>query len=118
MWAPYGQKIWLPNVATTFVNPGEWHRVEFYYRWETTPGVSRDGIIRWWVDDQLNGDYSDVHYPPASRSGFKEFQFAPTVQLAGPVERYMYIDHTYLSTRSDEDTSAPAGRGPVASVRK
>ena len=118
VWAPYGQKIWLPNVATTFVNPGEWHRVEFYYRWETTPGVSRDGIIRWWVDDQLNGDYSDVHYPPASRSGFKEFQFAPTVQFAGPVERYMYIDHTYLSTRSDEDTSAPAGRGPVASVRK
>jgi hypothetical protein len=93
-WAPYGQRIWLPNVATKWINNGEWHRVEVYYKWETTPGVSSDGIIRWWVDGQLNGDHRNVHYPAAK---FQEFQIAPTVQYAGPQDRYMYFDHTYIS---------------------
>jgi len=93
-WAPYGQQIWYPNVATTWINPGEWHRIEFYYRWETTPGVSGDGIIRWWVDGNLNGDQRNVHYPAVG--GFEEFQFAPTVQFAG-VLRYMYVDHAHIS---------------------
>jgi uncharacterized protein YjdB len=94
-WAPYGQQVWFPNVATTWINPGEWHRIEFFYRWETTPGVSGDGIIRWWVDGILNGDYTNVHYPA---DAFIQFEFAPTVEVPGPVERYMYIDHTYVST--------------------
>jgi len=90
-WAPYGQKIWYPNVTTTWINPGQWHRIEFYYRW----GTAGDGIIRWWVDGVLNGDYTTVTYPSAL--GFTQFEFAPTVQYAGPLERYMYIGHTYVS---------------------
>jgi len=93
-WAPYGQAVWLPNATTTFINPGEWHRVEAYYRWETTPGTSGDGIIRWWVDGVLNGNYTNVHYPAAS---FTEFQFAPTLQNPPTAEQYMYLDHTYVS---------------------
>ena len=93
-WAPYGQHIWYPNVTTTWVYPGTWHRVEFYYRWETTPGSSNDGIIRWWVDGVLNGNYTNVHYPNAG--GFQQFEFAPTKQRVG-VLQYMYIDHTYVS---------------------
>jgi hypothetical protein len=90
-WAPYGQRIWYPNVTTTPVNPNEWHRIEFYYRWETTPGVSGDGVIRFWVDGVLNGDYTNVHYPAQS---FIEFQYAPTLQNPPPAEQFMYIDHT------------------------
>lgn len=95
-WAPYGQRIWLPNVTTTLVHPGQWHRIEFYYRWETTPGVSQDGIIRWWVDGVLNGNHTNVHYPSSS---FNEFQFAPTLQSPPPAEQYMYIDHTRVSRK-------------------
>ncbi len=91
-WAPYGQKIWLPNVNTTYVNPGEWHRIEFYYRW----GTAGDGIIRWWVDGVLNGDHRTVIYPSGG-VGFLQFDFAPTIQIPPPVEQYMYIDHTYIS---------------------
>ena len=94
-WAPDGPQVWYPNVAASRINPGEWHRVEFYYRWETTPGVSGDGIIRWWVDGTLNGNHTTVHYP--SQRGFQEFQFAPTVETAPPAEQYMYIDHTHVS---------------------
>ncbi len=93
-WAPYGQQIWYPNVTTTWVNVNEWHRIEFYYRWETTPGSSGDGIIRWWVDGVLNGNYTNVHYP--SSGGFYQFEYGPTKQWV-TVEQYMYIDHTYVS---------------------
>lgn len=93
-WSPYGQRVWLPNVTTTFINPGEWHRIEVYYKWETNPGSSGDGIIRWWVDGVLNGNYTSVRYPASS---FNEFQFAPTLQNPPPAEQYMYVDHTYVS---------------------
>ena len=93
-WAPYGQAVWLPNVTTTFINPGEWHRIEVYYKWETVPGSSGDGIIRWWVDGVLNGNYTTVHYPASS---FTEFQFAPTLQNPPAAVQYMSIDHTYVS---------------------
>ena len=93
-WAPYGQAVWLPNATTTFINPGEWHRIEAYYRWETVPGSSGDGIIRWWVDGVLNGNYTNIHYPASS---FNEFQFAPTLQNPPPATQYMWVDHTYVS---------------------
>jgi hypothetical protein len=93
-WSPYGQKIWYPNVTTTNIFPGEWHRIEFYYKWETAPG---NGIIRWWVDGTLNGDYTNVSYPPSL--GFIEFQYAPTLQTPPPATQYMYIDHTHVSKR-------------------
>jgi Tol biopolymer transport system component len=96
-WEPYGQQIWYPNMATTRINPGEWHRVEFYYRWETTPGVSGDGVIRWWVDGLLNGNHATVHYP--SQRGFLEFQYAPTLETAPHAEQHMSIDHTRVSVR-------------------
>jgi len=91
-WSPYGQKIWLPNVATTGINPGEWHKIEVYYRW----GTSGNGVIRWWVDGVLNGDYSNVSFP-TSGTNFSQFEFAPTVQFAGSQDRYMYVDHTHVS---------------------
>jgi len=95
-WAPYGQQVWYPNVTTTAINPGEWHRIEFYYQWSSAADAA-DGIIRWWVDGTLNGDYANVQYPASS---FIEFQHAPTVQNAPPAEQYMYIDHTRLSAPS------------------
>jgi hypothetical protein len=92
-WAPYGQKFWEPNVATTRVNYGTWYRVEWYLRWESSPGRG-DGIIRWWVNGVLNGDYRSVRFPGCC---LQQFEFAPTLQNPPPTEQYMYIDHTYVS---------------------
>jgi hypothetical protein len=84
-----------PNVTTTLIYPGEWRRLEFYYKYESSPGAG-DGIFRWWVDGVLNGNYTDVRYPSA---GFVEFQYAPTLQNAPSAEQYMYLDHTRVSRR-------------------
>jgi len=91
-WAPYGQRVWMPNATTTPINPGEWHKIEVYYKWSTTG--TADGTVRWWVDGVLNGDYTNVQYPSGS---FVEFQFAPTLQNPPSAEQYMYVDHTYVS---------------------
>ena len=92
-WAPYGQRIWYPNVTTTWINPGQWHRIEFYYKWESSPGAS-DGIIRWWVNGVLNGDYRNVRYPGCC---FQQFEYAPTLQNPPSSEMYMYVDHVHVA---------------------
>jgi hypothetical protein len=94
-WTPYGQRFWEPNVSTTPIDYGEWYRIEWYLKWETSAGAG-DGVIRWRVNDVLNGDYRNVRFP---RCCLEQFEFAPTLQNPPPVEQYMYIDHTSVSYR-------------------
>ena len=51
-----------------------WHRVEFYLRSSTGPDT-RDGVIRWWLDGKLVGDYPNVNYSP---KGIRDFQINHT----------------------------------------
>lgn len=94
-WPSTGYRFWDPNVTKTPVYDAGWYRVEWYVKWESRAGAG-DGIIRWWVNGILNGDYRDVPFPAIR--GFVEFQHAPTRQVPPPAEQYMYIDHTYVST--------------------
>ncbi len=93
-WDPYGQKIWDPNVTTTPISYGKWYRIEWYMQWESRPGAG-DGVMRWWVNGVLNGDYRNIRYPVGA---FTQFEFAPTLQNPPPDEQYMYVSHTYVST--------------------
>jgi hypothetical protein len=93
-WPAHGYKFWEPNVATTPVYDDQWYRIAWYERWASGPDAA-DGIIRWWVNDVLNGDYRSVRFPLIP--GFIEFQYAPTRQNPPPTEQYMYVDHTCIS---------------------
>lgn len=92
-WAPYGQKLWLPNKTVTLIPLDKWVRFRAYYKWASAAGAA-DGILRFWVDDVLNGDYANVQYP--ANRGFIEFQYAPTRQNVPPTEQWMDIDHTIV----------------------
>jgi hypothetical protein len=94
-WPSTGYRFWEPNVTRTIVSKNEWFRVEWYVKWASAPGAT-DGIIRWWVNGVLNGDYRTLPFPGIA--GFLEFQHAPTLQNPPPSEQYMYIDHTHVST--------------------
>jgi hypothetical protein len=96
-WMPYGQKIWEPNAARTPVLYDRWYRIQWYMRWASAPGA-RDGVLRWFVDGTLNGDYFDVVFPSGG-VGFQQFEFAPTLQNPPRTEQYMYIGPTFLSSR-------------------
>ena len=73
---------------------GQWYRVEWYLKWESAPGRG-DGVMKWWVNGVLNGDYRNVIYP--STCCFQQFEYAPTRQNPPLSEEYMFIDHTRVS---------------------
>jgi hypothetical protein len=93
-WPAYGYKFWVPNVSATQISYDRWYRIGWYVKWESSPGT-RDGIIRWWVNDTLNGDYSTLEFPACC---LLQFEFAPTMQNPPPADQYMYIDHTWVAT--------------------
>lgn len=68
-----GQRL-EPNIDTTVVTLGEWHRIEIYVKYSV--GLVPNGVLKWWVDGQLNGDYRNLRM--AADDGFRYLQIAPT----------------------------------------
>jgi hypothetical protein len=67
-----------------------------YVKYSTT-GTSGDGIIRWWLDGILIGNYSNASFPGKALS---EFQFSPTWGGTGDTKTqqdYYWFDHAYIS---------------------
>jgi hypothetical protein len=94
-WAPYGQRVWEPNITSTPVNYDQWYQIEWYARWATGPSAD-DGLVRWSVNGVVNGEHRNVRFPACC---FQQFEFAPTRQLPPRGEEYLYIDHTSITAR-------------------
>ena len=88
---------WLtPNVNPIPLGLGSWHKIELYFKYNT-PG---NGIVRWWMDGTLIGDYANISFP--SSGCFAEFQFSPTWGGVGDVKRetdYFWFGQAYISYR-------------------
>jgi hypothetical protein len=86
-----------PNVDTTVVTLGAWHRIEIYAKYSS--GDAANGVVKWWVNGTLNGQYDNLKM--VQDSGFDHVQFAPTYGgNTGDVKRqhdYYRIDHVRLS---------------------
>jgi len=91
---------WLtPNVTHTPPLLGQWHRLEWYLKYETSAGAG-DGVIRWWLDGALVGDYTKMRYP--HDAGFVEYQISPTWGGVGDVKGetdYYRFNRSYISSR-------------------
>jgi len=94
-WAPYGQRVWEPNMTTTPINYDQWYQIEWYARWATGRSAD-DGVVRWSVNGVVNGEHRNVRFPACC---FQQFEFAPTRQLPPRGEEYLYIDHTSIAAR-------------------
>jgi hypothetical protein len=90
---PYGDFMRMPNVTTTTFLRNQWVKVAFYTKQESTPGSSRDGIIRWWVNDILNGNYPALSTPSAD---FNLFEFAPYKQDPVAQAEFLWIADTVI----------------------
>lgn len=88
------------NASEGKVTLGHWHRIEVYIK-KGTSSSSKNGIIRWWVDGILVGNFSNVNYPTPP---FIEYQFSPTwggaVGARKSEEDYYYYDHVRISQPS------------------
>jgi len=88
-----------PNVTTTPVTLGAWHRVEWYVKYATS-GTSHDGVTQWWIDGVLQGTYTDLQTP--ADAGFIEYQLAPTwggVDGTKTETDFYWFDHAHISAR-------------------
>ena len=86
-----------PNVRATPLVLGAWHRIEWYVKYSTT-GTSRDGVTRWWLDGELQGDYGNLQMP--ADAGFVEYDFAPIWGGMGGSKSetdFFWFDHAHIS---------------------
>jgi len=89
---------WLPpNVDPGRVTMGEWHRIEWLVELNT-PGIA-NGVVRWWLDGRLVGDYRDVTFPNLKLDNFK---LSPTFGGIGGAkarEDFVWYDHVFIAWR-------------------
>jgi TolB protein len=83
--------------------PGNWYRIEVYFKGSTTP-TSQDGIVRWWatkrgdVTSTQVGDYTTANFDARA---FAEFVIGPTWGGNSGARKtqtdYYWYDHAYVS---------------------
>ena len=94
-----------PNASIGHVQRGVWTKIEAYIKASTT-NTSRDGIVRWWINGVLAGNYTNINYAGA---GLNEWIWTETWDGCGgnpecdlgrvnTVDWSHYLDHLYIST--------------------
>jgi|CXWL01.1.fsa_nt_gi hypothetical protein len=96
------------NVVATL---GQWHTLEVYLQ-KGTSETSRNGIVRWWVDGILAGNYTTANHPAGA---FNEFNIGPSWDSGDPTQRTVDShewDHVRISSTGGSgvtlDTKPPA----------
>lgn len=108
-----GSQNFSPNVHSIDIVPGNWYRIETYQKFSTT-SESRDGILRWWVNGTLAGNYTDVNYDVTLP--WAQFQFSPTwggLNNTKTQTDYYWFDHARVSAPNGApEPTADAGTEP------
>lgn len=103
--------LWCyPNVGSPAITIGQWTKIEVYLKSSTTM-TSRDGIVRWWINGVLAGNYTNVNHAPY---GLNDWTWSETwdgyVNPVPSVEWAHYIDHLHVSTgTASQPLDTPAG---------
>lgn len=93
--------VCYPNVADVKIKFGNWTKLESYIKTSTT-ATSRDGIVRWWVNGILVGNYTNINY---EQDGLNEWIWTETWAALEPrfqknIDLSHYIDHVHISARA------------------
>jgi len=101
------------NVGNATVQRGVWTKLEAYMKKSTT-ATSRDGIVRWWINGVLVGNYTNLNVSPL---GINEWVWSETwdgyVNPLPSVDWSHYLDHLHIaipggSSSSDQPPGPPA----------
>lgn len=98
----------FPNVNGFRFPLGSWVKLESYVKASTTP-TSRDGIVRWWVNGTLVGNYTNMNY---GEQGLNEWIWTETwgqIPAGSRTTRdnHHYIDHLRIATGSGGGGNPP-----------
>lgn len=102
-----------PNVGSPPITIGQWTKIEVYMKSSTTM-TSRDGTLRWWINGQPAGNYTNINYAPF---GMNDWTWSETwdgfVNPVPSVDWSHYFDHLHISIPGGA-TSADQPSGPPA----
>lgn len=91
------------NGGNYVIVPGNWYRIELYFKGSTTP-TAADGVVRWWATKLGDATPTEVgNYPNVNfdSPNFIQFSFAPTWGGNSGVGKrrsdYNRIDHVRVS---------------------
>ena len=101
-----GSRNLFGNSAPLIRQSDGWHLVELLVIRSTT-ATSRDGVVRWWVDNRLAGEYTTVNF---DQRPFKEFQIAATWGGMGEEKTendYLEFGPVHLSRTPDGAQDSP-----------
>lgn len=88
----------FPNVSSGMLTRGVWTKIEAYVKSSTT-NTSRDGIVRWWINGVLAGNYTNLNY--GGTAGINEWVWSETwdggVNPVPTVDWSHFIDHLHIS---------------------
>jgi hypothetical protein len=96
---PSGSIRFQPNVNSTPVTLGQWHRIEWYIKYATT-STSADGVVKWWLDGVLQGSFTNIQTP--DDAGLFEYKISPTwggVNDTKSETDYYWYDQVHISHR-------------------
>lgn len=88
----------FPNVGSGRLTVGTWYLLEAYIKCSTT-ATSRDGIVRWWVNGVLAGNYTNANYD----GGLTNWTWSETWDgtpgfTNATVDWEHWVDELYIST--------------------
>lgn len=94
------------NGSSSTLAPGLWYKLECHIRASTTSS-SRDGFIRWWINNTLTGSYDSFNYAAAAATSgspgmMNQWVWNQTWDGSGDmgtsntVPWEHYVDHVYL----------------------
>lgn len=103
----------FPNVGPGLLTRGVWTKIEAYVKSSTT-NTSRDGIVRWWINGVLVGNYTNLNY--GGTAGINEWVWSETWDgFVNPVPAQdwsHYLDHLYISIPNCVSGCTPTGGNP------
>lgn len=88
----------FPNVGSGRLTVGTWYLLEAYIKCSTN-ATSRDGIVRWWVNGVLAGNYTNANYD----GGLNNWTWSETWDgtpgfTNATVDWEHWVDELYIST--------------------
>lgn len=92
--------VWLvPNRGDGQIALGQWHRIEWLVVYNTSTSPA-NGIVRWWMDGRLIGDYANQVFPSEALQEFKQSAVWGGAEATLKVENdYYWYDHVHISGR-------------------
>lgn len=113
-----GGLLCYPNAGPGTLTVGVWTKLEAYIKSSTT-ATSRDGIVRWWVNGVLAGNYINMNY---GWSGLNDWTWSETwdgyVNPVPSVDWNHFIDHLHVSAGGGgASTDQPPGPPANPTIR-